>query len=76
MERERFPRFHIGESQLPWSNEVFRALGVDRCHILKGDNLPIERPSKFELAVNVKTAKALDIAIAQSLLLRADEAIR
>ena len=28
LERERFPRFHIGESQLPWSNEVFRALGV------------------------------------------------
>jgi flavin-dependent dehydrogenase len=25
LERERFPRFHIGESQLPWSNEVFRA---------------------------------------------------
>jgi len=49
---------------------------TNRCHILKGDNLPIERPRKFELAVNVKTAKALDIAIAQSLLLRADEAIR
>jgi putative ABC transport system substrate-binding protein len=49
---------------------------MNRCHILKGDNLPIERPSKFEPAVNVKTAKALDIAIAQSLLLRADEAIR
>ena len=28
LERERFPRFHIGESQLPWSNEVFRALGA------------------------------------------------
>jgi len=28
LEREQFPRFHIGESQLPWSNEVFRALGV------------------------------------------------
>jgi len=28
LERDRFPRFHIGESQLPWSNEVFRALGV------------------------------------------------
>lgn len=28
LERERFPRFHIGESQLPWSNELFRALGV------------------------------------------------
>ncbi len=29
LERERFPRFHIGESQLPWSNEVFRELGVE-----------------------------------------------
>lgn len=29
LERDRFPRFHIGESQLPWSNEVFGALGVD-----------------------------------------------
>jgi flavin-dependent dehydrogenase len=29
LERERFPRFHIGESQLPRSNEVFRELGVD-----------------------------------------------
>jgi flavin-dependent dehydrogenase len=28
LERELFPRFHIGESQLPWSNEIFRALGV------------------------------------------------
>ena len=30
LERDHFPRFHIGESQLPWSNEVFAALGVDR----------------------------------------------
>jgi FADH2-dependent halogenase len=29
LERDQFPRFHIGESQLPWSNEVFRILGVD-----------------------------------------------
>jgi flavin-dependent dehydrogenase len=28
LERERFPRFHIGESQLPWSNELLRALGA------------------------------------------------
>ena len=28
LERDVFPRFHIGESQLPWSNEVFDALGV------------------------------------------------
>ena len=29
LERDIFPRFHIGESQLPWSNEVFQALGVE-----------------------------------------------
>ncbi len=29
LEREVFPRFHIGESQLPWSDEVFRTLGVE-----------------------------------------------
>jgi FADH2-dependent halogenase len=28
LERERFPRFHIGESQLPWTNEILQALGV------------------------------------------------
>src|ERR1700675_1995753 len=28
LERDRFPRFHIGESQLPWANEVLSALGV------------------------------------------------
>jgi len=52
---------------------------MNRCHILKGDklgDLPIEQLGKFELAVNVKTAKAFDSAIAQSLLLRADEVIR
>jgi flavin-dependent dehydrogenase len=29
LERERFPRFHIGESQVPWSNEVIRTLGAE-----------------------------------------------
>jgi FADH2-dependent halogenase len=36
LERERFPRFHIGESQLPWSNEVFRALDVDEAISVAG----------------------------------------
>jgi putative tryptophan/tyrosine transport system substrate-binding protein len=62
----------------PRLTELFHQLGRQLAKILRGtspSNIPIEQPSKFELVVNLKTAKEIGVDIPADFALRADKVI-
>ena len=63
----------------PTRSEVFRTMSIQLDRVLKGAkpaDLPVEQPTRFELVINLKTAKAIGVTFPSSILVRADQVIQ
>jgi putative ABC transport system substrate-binding protein len=73
-----FPRIGLLIAYGPDFADMYRRCGIYAASVLQGvktADLPIERPTRFELVINRRTATALGLLIPPSLLLRADQVI-